>query len=1148
MAAKNVGNTSYTVNMPHQGAWAVYINGIEVPVSTVDVQFGVWAIPTATIRLIPHVILQRIGYEDRLQVEIYYLDSFFDPSNVQMCFLGEFEVVAWSYQNTSAGRFLQLDCRSHLKILEQLRFYYMSSLNDMMVGNSPQTYTDGNTMTSPSVMFPLSLFQQGLITDTDNPETFIKSPFEFVRNLLRGLTAPPDLAGDDATKAAATGTIPRTAMGVAGRNFFGRWIEMTDFRRKWAALPFFDDATWQESDGCFPLLKAVSSTEMLTTIKQQIGNSVGAAGTAWELLQRVYGSMYMELNAIPAPPAVQLESKQNQVLNRFQRRGGKTGDKTYGGLLSYMVKPQCIFGIPPISNVIFPSMIKSYSISENFESQPTRIYLGESYISSFLSSQNSGQSSMDSLAQELLVTGYPTVVQTRMQNYMNNPTQNTRNFLLYPEELYKGPVSKHTNAPPWLYMLEKQGQSVAGSVSSGTYVAGKGKALSAAVAIKKYGEIVKGAAKLFKIPEDFMFAIMGLESSYNDQIVSYTGAGGLMQFMPGTFYTYYDKAVELNPSLPKPRGIKQRTKVAQNAVDRKGNVILETSGPNKGKPKQRDKYIQEVYTQDLFDPEKNIYAGAAFLSEMAKKYGVTDFSIEAFNPGNEVPSPIQCILIGYNSGSDRAKTLFNQRKAYLAQKGKNPQTPSATGAVGSTFDEWAKTQTGPGLKESWMWTREASAGVVAHWRFYSRQGYNAYKAYLVAKAAGGGTPDAAPASAPQAPKEVFGVDTNTKPTTVNKSKVVDKGAAVVAAKPGDAVDTGAVDTAGTPSGSAANSVFAGSPTNTNTAGVVTTDASVFNVSESMQVLGNLFKQYAKYEYYRSRYETRSATVSMVFNPYILPGFPALVLDNSISSFHSVGYVQNISHGFNSSGDMSTTVTLSFVRTLPEYVRLMIDKSADLGISPESVDGAHEVGPAEPIREVSQVFQYADTAREFYRRLFYTDVRRMVDTIFSPEEMLYMRDLEGEEIQVGDNSSWVPEDGFVATPKEAYQDAFRSYDSAMSYVSRPVATMQQIIELKHGKTLEECLKSGEVSGPIDSFSSGNGQGRFYARISHLLQPGVSVDRDVIARITNVDATGGPVEGDAWEIISADHGIPESRRNWDAVLIKYRNIVRGSLAAV
>jgi hypothetical protein len=315
-----------------------------------------------------------------------------------------------------------------------------------------------------------------------------------------------------------------------------------------------------------------------------------------------------------------------------------------------------------------------------------------------------------------------------------------------------------------------------------------------------------------------------------------------------------------------------------------------------------------------------------------------------------------------------------------------------------------------------------------------------------------------------------------------------------------------------------------------------------NASESLQVLGDLFKQYAKYEYYRSRFETRAATVSLAFNPYILPGFPALVLDNSISSFHVVGYVQNVSHDFDSAGNMSTNVTLSYVRTLPEYVRLMIDKSADLGISPESVNGSHEVGPAEPIPEVSEVFQRADAAREFYRKVFYTDVRRTADVIFDPARMLYLKDLDGNEIQIGDDSQWVPEDGLIATPREDYQGAYTSYDTAMSYVSRPVATMQQVIEFKHGKTLAECLESGEVVGPSDAFSA-----RFYARISHLLQPGPAVNMDIIAKVTNVNATGGPVDGDAWQIISDGHGIPESRRNWDAVLIKYRNIVRGSLAA-
>ncbi|RKY26698.1 MAG: hypothetical protein DRP83_03705, partial [Planctomycetota bacterium] len=60
--------SDYTVNMPREAAWIVYINGLEIPVMGVDVTYGVWQIPTAAIRMVPHPMLQRLGAEDRLHV------------------------------------------------------------------------------------------------------------------------------------------------------------------------------------------------------------------------------------------------------------------------------------------------------------------------------------------------------------------------------------------------------------------------------------------------------------------------------------------------------------------------------------------------------------------------------------------------------------------------------------------------------------------------------------------------------------------------------------------------------------------------------------------------------------------------------------------------------------------------------------------------------------------------------------------------------------------------------------------------------------------------------------------------------------------------------------------------------------------------
>ena len=1074
--AQEEKTSTYTVNMPHQAVWIVYINGIEVPVNSVNVDFGVWTIPTAQIRLIPHVLLQRIGHEDRLQVEIYYLDEFFDPAKPTMCLLGEYEVVGWTYQTTSAGRFLQLDCRSPLKILEQLRFYYMSSLTDQAKGLSAPTSTSGDVFSTTSVAYPLSLFHQGLVPNTEDPQQFITSPFEFIKNLLKALTDPIDLKSESDT-VSEDGTLPRTASGVAGRNFFGRWIEMTDFRRRWAALPYFDDEGAKTIEGCFPIIKAVNSKEVIEVIAQQIGNSVGDVGTAWDLLQKVYGTMFMEIIAIPAPPAVQLTSKTNLVESRFVRRGGGKEDANYGGLLSYMVKPQCIFGIPPACNVIFPSMIRSYATSENYEYQPTRVYLSESYVSSLVSSQASG--AMQQLAGELLVKGYPSVVQERMDEYKTNTNLNTRNFLIYPEELYKGPVSKHMNAPPWLYMLEKLGQkSVAQSavkVGGKTYAKGKGviNRIERAAQPDVYGGYVKDVSRIYGIPEDFIWGVIGFESGYNRLARNPKApVAGLMQLMQATYRTAYNRARVKNPKLGK----------------------LGDHGPMKTVPlsngRKRNVWNDSIY-EEMYLPDRNIYAGTDELSNLSDQFKAkaSDFSLENMNPTNPVPSLGQIVITGYNGGALEGARLLAQRKAYLALP---------------------ESQRDPNIFEK-GWKR---TGGMAHWRFYSQGVYQHQKAFLAYQKMQkpGDTADA-PSSPMASAQGVLPGDDQSKTYSVPGSDQQEE------IKP----------------------------------------ATVFDTTDSENSLGDLFKLYAKYEYYRSRFETRTASVTLAFNPYIIPGFSGAILDNRLSGFHTIGYVNSVSHSFSAQGELQTNAVFSYVRTMPEYLKLIITGSNDQDLSNDELSKTDvidlTVGPTEVIQEVANVFQVHTVVEDFYQKVLYADIAKGTPLSFDVDKYLAFKDLDGNPIVVSQNTpespnAWTPDKGLVSEPVKDFQSYFASYDAAMTFCSRPVATLQQTIELRHGKPLAELLKDkkSEVQGPIDTYTAGNKSARFYSRIYGLMQPGGGpINTAILQAITNVGDGDKSLPEGSWQVITASHGIPQSRRNWDDVLIRYRNIVRGNAGA-
>jgi len=340
----------------------------------------------------------------------------------------------------------------------------------MATASSPAEGINPQSLKVAKVLYPASLFLEGLTapqkvkSEGSSAESevdvdgFIKRPIDFVTNIFRALQYPiSDAAEDKRSVAFGSEKLPRSASTVVSKNFFARWLNLTGFNRRWAALPYLED---NPESGCFPIIKATQDTNALLALQQNIGQSVGNAGSAWELLQRVLSYMYMEILTVPAPPAARTTKKTGNIKSR-DASGTSVGD-TVPSIPTFFVKPMCTFALPPACNVIFPSMIKGYSINEDYLKQPTRLYLGEQFLSNLLTAAKKG-TPVATLVSNLMVTGYPDGVKQRMKDMLSaSPESSNKNFLLFAEELYKGPVSKRMNAPPWMYMLEQQEKAQSG--------------------------------------------------------------------------------------------------------------------------------------------------------------------------------------------------------------------------------------------------------------------------------------------------------------------------------------------------------------------------------------------------------------------------------------------------------------------------------------------------------------------------------------------------------------------------------------------------------------------------------------------------------------------------------------------------------------
>jgi hypothetical protein len=231
---------------------------------------------------------------------------------------------------------------------------------------------------------------------------------------------------------------------------------------------------------------------------------------------------------------------------------------------------------------------------------------------------------------------------------------------------------------------------------------------------------------------------------------------------------------------------------------------------------------------------------------------------------------------------------------------------------------------------------------------------------------------------------------------------------------------------------------------------------------------------------------------------------------------------------------------------------MVTGSNDQDLS-NLLNSGFDVGPTEVIPEVANVFQLYVVANDFYQKVFYPGVAKGTPLSFDVSDFLALEDMNNQPVSTvpdttENKNSWTPDKGLYTRPTKNFQAYFTSYDAAMTFVSRPVATLEQTIELRHGKKIGALLdaKNSGVEGPLNTFSDERKSAQFYSRIYNLIQPGPEVDMAAVGAITNTQLIEGVNTEGGWQIIAASHNIPESRRNWDQVLINYRNAVRGNAA--
>lgn len=438
-------------------SYLVYINGVEIPAMSVSVSFGVWAVPSASISIPADRSLRGIGKEDRVRATVFYLDTVY-YGQPTWCLLFDGEIASVSYSNQAGSRSLTLTCTGLLDGLQTLRTYYLMNISNLVTKSLNDAETNTPVGAHYTQIFPASLFFKGLNPAAEEP---VRRPYDFIENIFRALVgaedAPPEVL--EAVKAGGSDVGPKDIKSVVALQWFARWARRTGFLNTWAPMQgfeeYFDGTTAAlsgvKADNVFPVLQAVQQANAIDALRH-VASRVGDGATLWDTVRQIFLSVYYEIGVIPCPPCVQATST-GEVL------GPALGSKA-DRILWHITKPQMLFGLAPACNVLWKGTLMGHSNHIDYRNQPTRQLISDGNLFNIYL-DNSDSPDIQNLINKVMAAAFPVAAQRALDARLGrgsaaeDPTINPHNFLVWPEEFYKGPVPSKETPPAFFVYLEQ---------------------------------------------------------------------------------------------------------------------------------------------------------------------------------------------------------------------------------------------------------------------------------------------------------------------------------------------------------------------------------------------------------------------------------------------------------------------------------------------------------------------------------------------------------------------------------------------------------------------------------------------------------------------------------------------------------------------
>lgn len=1016
-------STTFSKSAPKNGAFLVYINGIEVPATRVNVRYGVWQIPECQVQMVPDPTLIRLGYEDRVQLQVFYLDdTAVDPSvTPQFRLLFDGEITGWGYQTTSSGRAITFTAVNQIAIFTQLFVQFLTTFDDL----TGQTTAPGQGITdvdvaSSQIVFPFVLFKQGILAPTPqqaatqasqgtgatsvaiDPSSIVH-PFDFIYNVVRGMIG---LA------------VPSSQRTVPAANFFTRWDRLTNFHNRFAASPFFDEAT--DNRQVFPVLKALQNVSAVDTIARNLLPMVQNKGSLWDMIQGVYQTVLMEVAMIPTMPLVAVDLTTNLVQktnfaeqslmsvtssmqdsssvvgvttqtvgigSAIPQVAGSSRAKLPRRIPSYFAKPQFLFGIPPSCNVIFPSQLKTMVYEENYATQPTRMYFNDETLLNLFHMPKTG---LGEQIHNALSIAWPLEADAILQAKNQSASLlNGKDFLLYPEEFFKGPVMDRRDVPPWLFFLKRNELDH-----------GQPKGVSADNQVVAPNVPSQTAAVPPPSPTT---------TNLPTGVLVTNGRVGTANPPGSTPARKFDRSVEnlrtLVSNAAMPKGIPVDFALAWIQTESDGQL---TATDPQG-------HSNDVL---LVTPGGSNIARGYFqlLAENAATVGVTSAQFPQLSTSQS---------LSLSTGIQYIYKQYQKALQFVQQQGLNwlSSCPGDVWRLAKMFFNEPAALTNSTIPHGVTWKQAVAAlgHTPANWAelypYVQGKTNDPGNAWTNATAVGG---------------------------------VVDgaSGTMITAQDPKPFTAPGATAAPASASSAASAPITPQAPSAPSAADTLNALASTEDV----------YHLYAKYEYFRERYARRSGSAQLIWSPQVAPGFPGMIFDHRSSRVDLCVYVTTVQQTMSASGERSTTLSFMYGRQLQEMFDLMAQEF-ELG---EAALGA---GPAEPIRDIRKIIQSFTQSEQYYQRVFYG-----AQSLYGKAAAFDFRNIIGYAPQTPGGS---PVSIFVNGPEEsAEDDSAQAQNVLASLLTQQQALMTQISSYQSGIDTAQGVIDSLSGAPDDPEGSVN----------------------------------------------------------------------------